>query len=404
MKISLNRLEVQLGFTLVELLVVIAIIGVLIGLLLPATRSSREAARRMSCSNNFKQVSLAFYNYHSAHGELPTQMGGTYDEQSGRGGTAAPGNNRFRLSSLVGLLPFLDNQGLWEEISDGELFDAAGNAFAPMGPAPWTRQYEPWQTSVPSLRCPSDPGIGLPGHGRTNFAVCLGDATHWLNEGRIRWDDAMATWAMDRTEQIKASGRGVFVPRQVMRFKDVLDGLSNTIMAAEIATDLGDRDHRTAASLINPWNQIHDRPTTCLDQVDPERPGFWRNGRNTGTSNSAIRISEGDQGRGMRWADGAALYSGFNTILPPNQTVCMAGGDSGIGVLPPSSRHQGGVHVLMVDGAVKFITNSIDAGDKNLGTIMIGGQGPRKPGEKSPYGLWGALGTCASDERIQEEF
>lgn len=99
------------AFTIVELLVVVAIIGVLVGLLLPATRTSREAARRMSCSNQMKQLGIAIHNYHSAYNRQPPAMGGT-----GRGPNAMSGNDN-RLSGLVATLPFLEQQELWEQIN-----------------------------------------------------------------------------------------------------------------------------------------------------------------------------------------------------------------------------------------------------------------------------------------------
>lgn len=392
---QMNRKPISFGFTLVELLVVIAIIGVLVGLFLPATRSAREAARRMACSNNFKQIGLAFHNYHSAHKELPMQMGGTYSLTSDCGGTSAPGNNRFRLSGFVGLLPFLEQQQLWEKVSKPTYPDSTGRLFAAMGPAPWVREYPPWQTDLPTLRCPSDPGIGLPAHGRTNYAVCLGDATHWISTGATRWNREQNAWVLDGKEEINASGRGIFVPRQSLRFRDILDGLSNTLMAGEIATDLGDKDIRTVASMNKDWGRIHQEPKLCQDDRDPQRPNFWITDR--------VNYVQPDQGRGMRWADAAALYTGFNTILPPNSETCMAGGDRGIGMLSPSSRHQGGTHVLMGDGAVIFMTDSIECGDPKTGTVMLSEQGVRAPGSKSPYGLWGALGTRASDEVIEEQ-
>lgn len=108
-----NRSPQRSGFTLVELLVVIAIIGILVGLLLPAVQAAREAARRMSCSNNFKQIGLALHNYHSAYKNLPMNSGGTYENP--RGGDF---HNRFNLSWLVGILPFIEQQGLWDQISN----------------------------------------------------------------------------------------------------------------------------------------------------------------------------------------------------------------------------------------------------------------------------------------------
>jgi prepilin-type N-terminal cleavage/methylation domain-containing protein/prepilin-type processing-associated H-X9-DG protein len=392
------------AFTLVELLVVIAIIGVLVGLLLPATRGAKEAARRMSCSNNFKQIGLGLHNYHAAYDQLPMHMGGTYDPNSDSGGTAVPGNNRYRLSYLVGLLPFVEQQAMWEQISNGRNHKQREAVFAPMGPAPWTRQFDAWQTELPGYRCPSDPGVGLPSHGRTNFVACLGDATHWLNTGAMRWHDESSAWVDDRKNQIAASGRGLFVPRQVMCFRDVLDGLSNTIMAGEVCTDLGDQDKRTSGSLLNDWSRIHDIPKLCRDQVSADRPQFWSSDRqNNNIGVPPKSLGSKNQRRGYRWADGAALYTGMNTILPPNSEVCLAGGDSGIGIVPPSSRHQGGVHVLMGDGAVKFITDSIEAGNLDSGTVMLGGTEQREPGAISPYGLWGALGTRASKEELDAE-
>ncbi|MEO1525184.1 MAG: DUF1559 domain-containing protein [Planctomycetota bacterium] len=386
----MQRKESTRGLTLVELLVVIAIIGILVGLLLPSARFSREAARRMSCSNNFKQIGLGLVNYHSAFKQLPMQMGGTFVD-----GAKAPNNNRYRLSFLVGILPYVEQQKLWEEIAEPNRQRGSAPDFAKMGPAPWTRAFEPWQTEIPTFRCPSDPGDGHPAHGRSNYAASLGDATHWLHTGATRWDSNEARWVTDRSEEIEASGRGAFVPRQATHFDDILDGLTNTVMAAEIMTDLGDRDISTSGPLNNDWISIHESPTHCRDQINPENPKLWLAGGPASFGND-------DQKRGFRWADGAPLYTGINTILPPNSELCLAGGASGIGMLPPSSRHQGGTHVLMCDGAVTFITNSIDTGDLSSGTVMLGGRDARAPQSASPYGLWGALGTRDMAETIEE--
>ena len=389
------------GFTWVELLVVIAIIGTLVGLLLPAVRSSREAARRMSCSNNLKQCGLGMHDYHAAYKQLPMQMGGTFGNHSDWGGTAVPGNNRRRLSALVGIVPFVEATSLWERISQGGSDDWDAIRYSPMGPAPWTRQFLPWQSGMMTFRCPSDPGTGLPAHGRTNYAVCLGDATHWMNTGPSRFDRDVGTWVDDRIAQTDVSGRGVFVPRVVPRFAFITDGLSNTILMGEIATDLGDNDIRTSPPLTMPWETIHQKPEQCQSMRDEMRPNFWAP---DSPAVDSLKSAPTDQRRGFRWADGAALYTGFNTILPPNRELCLAGGDAGIGMLPPSSRHPGGVHVAMADGAVKFMTDSIDCGDSNSATVMLGASDERTASNGKPVRLVGCVGNQSGTRKDRWRF
>ncbi len=160
------------GFTLVELLVVIAIIGVMVGLLLPAVQAAREAARRMSCGNNFKQLGLGLHNYHAAYNRLPQQGGGT----NGGGGT----NNGLFLSILVPMLPFVEQQSLWEQISNPLVVGTT--TYPPMGPVAWDTAYTPWRTTVGTYRCPSDPTEPSPGRaGTNNYAACIGDGIAWTD-------------------------------------------------------------------------------------------------------------------------------------------------------------------------------------------------------------------------------
>lgn len=409
------------AFTLVELLVVIAIIGVLVGLLLPAVQAAREAARRMSCSNNFKQIGLGIHNYHSAYKQLPKQKTGTL-QAGGAGslfGTSAD-SNRGQLSYLVGLTPFIEGQALWEQIANPNRFKADGTVraagpWAAMGPSADKNDYGPWLTEIPTLRCPSDPGVGLPSFGRTNYACCMGDSPYKMNCGRYNtngYEDS------NRAQQTRAAQRGAYVPHDTMRFRDILDGLANTVIGGEIATDLGDRDVRTnpiieaaTAPIGAAENAVGAGavPSTCSgsSQIDPQRPQFWIAGATLVTSEGA------ENARGYRWADGSPMCSAMNTLLPPNAATCLseaaadniasAGARHSGGHLPPSSRHQGGCHVLMGDGAVKFITNSIEAGTQSQTPVILGGAGAAAPGSKSPYGLWGALGTRAAKEVIKEE-
>ncbi|TWU01894.1 DUF1559 domain-containing protein [Neorhodopirellula pilleata] len=407
-----DRQPRRTGFTLVELLVVIAIIGVLVGLLLPAVQAAREAARRMSCSNNFKQIGLGVHNYHSAYNQLPTQKDGTLDAATGAWWDGTDIANQRQLSWLVSLTPFVEQQAIWEQISnplvgrtDGGTGCPGGNNTCPwpaMGPKPdpFKLTYAPYMTNIPTLRCPSDPGVGLPGQGRTNYGACLGDSMYSVEVGstggnKLEGNDT------NRAQDGRAGCRGMFMNHQKMAFRDVLDGLANTVMAGELATDLGDRDVRTDAVLSQnaASNPPMENPKACDGLRDPARPQFWLD---TAQTFSGVRGTE--YGRGYQWANGEHYYTGVMTIRPPNSEMCYGGDWAGQeGIVTVSSRHQGGAHVLMGDGAVKFITDSIEAGNQNNGQVGQPFTGNRRPGSMSPYGLWGSLGTRASKEVIQEE-
>ena len=415
------------GFTLVELLVVIAIIGVLVGLLLPAVQAAREAARRMSCSNNFNQIGLAMHNYHGAYKQLPIHGAGT--DSPGTASAPSFGNaggsdnwwttyshsNSWRLSTLVGITPYMEQQAIWEQISNPNSRDATDSSinyappasWPPMGPVPSQARYIPWVTEIPTLRCPSDPGVGLPSLGRTNYAACLGDSYYYCMHGAKQFRNnsgppwKRTDWNAGHTRHNRAANRGVFVPHESMKFRDILDGLANTIMMGEIATDLGDRDVRTIGDHENTqWlNQILDNPKYCSDQglIDPARPRFWL---------ATTPVWSVVNGRGYRWASHRVEHSAMFTILPPNSELCAQRNPGGRTVCPPSSRHQGGCHILMADGAVVFMTDSVDAGDPRAPQVWRNGTaGPplNLPGSPSPYGLWGALGTRAAKETIEEQ-
>src|SRR6056297_58023 len=371
------------GFTLVELLVVIAIIGVLVGLLLPAVQAAREAARRMQCGNNIKQLGLGLHNYHSSYQNFP----------AGSHGTTLNGTlgNQNRLNAcLVGMLPYIEEQPLWERISN------PWNGIPSMGSTPVrddARQaaggliYQPWTVQVNTFRCPSDPVVHG-GQAQTNYANCYGDGTRLVG---AFWDGASGTIPND-----PGSKRGIFRlinsnPNagnfaMFTKFRDILDGTSNTVMMGEIG--VADRKrgvigYAHVAPGPGPWNPNDHLAATCKTgtHLDAGKP---------------TRFAGGTLGaRGRRWADGHIQLTGMTTVLPPNSPSCVvrdASTNGFTGVYSSGSYHQGGCHVLMADGAVKFVTESVEAGNPNSYSVSNNATF-LPPGTESPFGVWGAMGS-----------
>jgi prepilin-type N-terminal cleavage/methylation domain-containing protein/prepilin-type processing-associated H-X9-DG protein len=391
------------GFTLVELLVVIAIIGVLVGLLLPAVQAAREAARRMSCSNNFKQIGLGLHNYHAAYNQLPAAGHGT----------------RFhvgRLNCFVSILPFIEQQALWEMMSNPLLAQSgqtpsvsislgSGNGWPAFGPRlpQDLDDYPPWRTQVMTYRCPSDPGKPSGGAALNNYAFCLGDA---IKRNFYLFDRNWNTSPPSNPNPYLDRGalRGVFGRQQYKRFRDVLDGTSNTIAMGEIATYLGDRGVIGGVLNGSHWTgaagaQLVSRgPEILNSKRDPQRPQFYD------VPGSQLFTTFGSS-RGGRWYDALPAMCAITTNLPPNSPSVMGFNGYGTywehGVYSAASRHQGGCHVLLADGAVKFVTESIDAGNTTSGWSIS--KDNNNLGEASPYGIWGALGSIAAREVIDEE-
>ena len=357
------------GFTLVELLVVIAIIGVLVGLLLPAVQAAREAARRMSCSNNIRQCGLAVLNYESTYKMIPTGIGGTGGPSSINNPTTC---NMQSISASVALLPFMEEGPLYNQIMNGFTMTSGdlNGQTVPGGPAPWTTLnggYTPWRTQVGSLRCPSDPGR-VPAQdiwavARSNYGFSFGDTVEGLH-----WD-----WSTN-------ANRGMFQARYNHRLGDATDGLSNTILLAEIGTESGEPILQGNTIYLN--DQIKNNPSLCKNTtrlnryIDP----------------SKIITKADNRRRGGRWTDGRPQFMGVNTVLPPNSASCtFYDNDWDWGIYSVTSYHPGGAHVVMGDVATKFITDTIDTG--NLLARPPNFESQNGVFGRSPFGAWGAMGT-----------
>jgi prepilin-type N-terminal cleavage/methylation domain-containing protein/prepilin-type processing-associated H-X9-DG protein len=324
--------KLRSGFTLIELLVVIAIISVLIALLLPAVQAAREASRRAQCSNNLKQLGLAIANYEGAFHVYPFGKGLTYT-------SSVPGAVGYaRWSTHSQLLMFIEQGNLFNSINFNLPPETPGMAgavpFMPPYQNPNRENMTASQAQVATFLCPSDapPIAGWPGGNN-----------YMANQ---------QTWACDLSDNFPSAIAPTEVPRGIFYFNSsvkvagVTDGLSNTAYFSEKIRGTGAANPQTDM-LVFPNQTTIDATYLACQGINP------------------LTAPPLTSREGMSWVMGEMCCTLYNHVGTPNQNTCAAPGFTGNMAnmamqVPPSSKHPGGANLMMGDGSVRFIRNSVN--------------------------------------------
>jgi len=331
----MRSLRHRVGFTLIELLVVIAIIAILIGLLLPAVQKVREAAARMSCSNNLKQLGIALHSYHDANNRLPP--GAATDAPPwGTGG-------QWGSSWKVFILPYIEQDNLFR------LWQFTGSSgFQNVNNLNLTNNM-----TIKTYRCPSStlPELqtGMQNGNGSNrmFTSYVGVAGASIEAG------IAAVGCCNGSGNINAAG-GILFANSAVTMTGITDGTSNTILVGEQSDHLRDANN---APII---------PTTGIGAITSAGPHGWAMGTDTtamGLTGSrvfnvtTVRWAINQRGLGDNAGNGTNNNTGTN--------------------IPFSSGHTGGAQMLWADGGVRFLTSS-------TATIMLQWMSTRAGGEVVP--------------------
>lgn len=327
---------VNLGFTLVELLVVIAIIGILIGLLLPAVQSAREAARRMQCANNLKQLGLALHNYHSSHRQFPGMDSATNGMLCG-------------FSVQAKLLPFSENIALHDLIDFSQPPMTGVQYNMALNP----RQAQAAEKSIPIFRCPSDAEEDLYKEFQipagTDYALRGGNYMVVIGSGAKTFYD------------MRTKTDGLFYCESQNGFESITDGSSNTL--ASLESLLGNHQILSASEADESLKKRMALTTTSLSDLG--------NGLGLGVTNPTDAdfeqmLQNGTKYQGIRacaWIFGRAVFTSVITWLPPNPQFpdfLSSKGGQQIGFFFSRSQHSGGANGLYADGSVQFFSQTTD--------------------------------------------